>query len=64
MSEEMLKEEKQVFEISTLNIKKIGEPRVVMSNPGSKHAYFGWPSAARLQNGKIAVPGHRLYFST
>ena len=26
-----------------------------MSNPFSKHNYFGWPTAARLQNGTIAV---------
>ena len=45
-----------------MKIIKEGEPRVIMSNPGSKHAYFGWPSAARLQNGKIAVvaSGFRL----
>lgn len=32
-----------------------GEAQIIMSNPGSHHAYFGWPTAARLQNGKIAV---------
>jgi hypothetical protein len=26
-----------------------------MSNPNSHHSYFGWPTAARLQYGKIAV---------
>ena len=32
-----------------------GEARVIMSNPGSHLSYFGWPTATRLQNGKIAV---------
>ena len=26
-----------------------------MQNPDSHHNYFAWPTAARLQNGKIAV---------
>lgn len=45
-----------------MRITRIGEPTVIMSNPGSKHNYFGWPSVARLQNGKIAVvaSGFRL----
>ena len=45
-----------------MKIKLIGEPRIIMQNPGSKHNYFGWPTAARLQNGKIAVvaSGFRL----
>lgn len=34
---------------------KIGSPQIVMSNPESRHNYFGWPTVARLQNGKIAV---------
>lgn len=36
--------------------------RVIMSNPDSKHGYFGWPSAVRLKNGRIAVgaSGYRL----
>lgn len=38
-----------------MKIVRIGEPKIVMSNQGSLHSYFGWPSAARLQNGKIAV---------
>ena len=38
-----------------MKIIKIGEPQVIMSNPESKHSYFGWPTATRLQNGKIAV---------
>lgn len=36
-------------------IKKIGEVSVVMSNPYGKANYFGWPSVAMLQNGKIAI---------
>lgn len=45
-----------------MNIKKIGEPRVVMSNPGSIHRYFGWPTVTRLKNGRIALgaSGFRL----
>ena len=45
-----------------MNIRIIGEPEVIMSNPGSRHNYFGWPTVARLQNGKIAVAasGFRL----
>ncbi len=38
-----------------MKIIKIGNPKTIMSNPGSKHNYFGWPTVARLQNGKIAV---------
>lgn len=40
----------------------LGEPQVVMSNFGSKHNYFAWPTVARLQNGKLAVAasGFRL----
>ena len=33
----------------------IGEARVILQNPDSKHNYFGWPSVARLQNGDLAV---------
>lgn len=36
--------------------------KMIMDNPHSKHNYFGWPSAVRLKNGKIAVAasGFRL----
>lgn len=45
-----------------MKITKIGNPEVIMDNPYSKHRYFGWPTAARLRNGKIAVvaSGFRL----
>ncbi len=45
-----------------MKIEKIGQCRVIMSNPDSYHNYFAWPTAARLQNGKIAVvaSGFRL----
>ena len=45
-----------------MKIVRMGEPQTVMSNPESRHNYFGWPSIARLQNGKIAVvaSGFRL----
>lgn len=38
-----------------MKILQIGTPRVIMSNPQGKHNYFAWPTAAKLQNGKIAV---------
>lgn len=38
-----------------MKITLIGEPRIVMQNPDSHHNYFAWPTAARLQNGRIAV---------
>lgn len=38
-----------------MRIIKSGDVKVIMSNQGSRHNYFGWPTAARLQNGKIAV---------
>lgn len=45
-----------------MNIELIGSPETVMSNPHSRHAYFGWPTAVKLQNGVIAVgaSGFRL----
>ena len=45
-----------------MEIELIGKPKVIMSNPHSKHGYFAWPTAVRLQNGKIAVgaSGYRL----
>ena len=38
------------------------KPKIIMSNPDSRHSYFAWPSIARLQNGKLAVvaSGFRL----
>lgn len=38
-----------------MKIKKIDPCKVIMSNPDGKAGYFGWPSVARLQNGRIAV---------
>jgi len=45
-----------------MKIIPMGELKTVMSNPHSKHNYFGWPTITRLQNGKIAVvaSGFRL----
>jgi len=45
-----------------LNIKLIGEAKVVMTNTESHHAYFAWPTIAKLQNGKICVgaSGYRV----
>lgn len=40
----------------------IGKPQIIMSNPMSLHNYFGWPTVARLKNGRIAAvaSGYRL----
>lgn len=38
-----------------MKIQLIGKPETVMSNPDSKHNYFGWPTAVMLQDGKLAV---------
>lgn len=38
-----------------MNIKIIEDKKIIMSNPHSMHSYFGWPTVARLKNGKIAV---------
>lgn len=45
-----------------MKIRLIGEVKTVMSNPGGAHRYFGWPTIARLKNGRIAVgaSGYRL----
>lgn len=45
-----------------MEVTVIGQPEVIMDAPGSKHGYFGWPTAVRLKNGKIAVvaSGFRL----
>lgn len=38
-----------------MKIELIGGLKTVMSNPGSRHDYFGWPTVCRLQNGRIAA---------
>lgn len=45
-----------------MKIERIGNAKIIMSNPDSLHNYFAWPSIAKLQNGKIAVAasGYRL----
>ncbi|MBR6740486.1 MAG: exo-alpha-sialidase [Clostridia bacterium] len=45
-----------------MKIIPLGEPKIIMSNPHSKHNYFAWPTVTRLQNGKIAAvaSGFRL----
>ncbi len=45
-----------------MNIELIGSPKVVMTNTESHHAYFAWPTIAKLQNGKICVgaSGYRV----
>ena len=45
-----------------MKIKLIGSEKVVMTNTESHHAYFAWPTIAKLQNGKICVgaSGYRV----
>lgn len=45
-----------------MKITQLGKATTVMHNPDSKHNYFGWPSVAKLQNGKVAAvsSGFRL----
>lgn len=38
-----------------MKVTLMGTPQIIMSNPDSKHNYFGWPTATRLQDGRIAV---------
>lgn len=40
----------------------LGDLQTVMSNPHSKHNYFGWPTVCRLKNGRLAAvaSGFRL----
>lgn len=44
-----------------MKIKVLGAPTVIMSNDGERHHYFGWPTIARLGNGKwmLAASGFR-----
>lgn len=46
-----------------MKVTLLGKPQVIMSNPFSKYRYFGWPTVARLKNGKIAVvaSGYRFH---
>lgn len=45
-----------------MKVNLIGASKIIMSNPNGNHNYFGWPTAKRLQNGKIAVgaSGYRI----
>lgn len=45
-----------------MKIELIGKTETVMSNPDSRHGYFAWPTAVRLQDGRIMVgaSGFRL----
>lgn len=45
-----------------MKIAHIGEKKVIMSAPAMRNNYFAWPSAKRLQDGRIAVgaSGFRL----
>ena len=45
-----------------MKIIRHGDAETVMSNSGSRHNYFGWPTVTRLKNGRIAAvsSGYRL----
>lgn len=45
-----------------MRVKVLDTAQIVMSNRGSMHNYFGWPTVARLKNGRIAAAasGNRL----
>lgn len=45
-----------------MNFEILSKPRVIMSNPYSKHNYFGWPSVVKTHNGRIIIgaSGFRL----
>lgn len=45
-----------------MKVVNVDNLKIIMSNEGSRHNYFAWPTATRLQNGKIAVvaSGFRL----
>ncbi len=45
-----------------MKIQKIGTPEIIMSAPGQKRGYFGWPTVCRTKNGRIAAAcsGFRL----
>lgn len=38
-----------------MKITAISTSEIIMQNPDSIHNYFGWPTVARLQNGKLAA---------
>ncbi|MBQ3046182.1 MAG: exo-alpha-sialidase [Clostridia bacterium] len=38
-----------------MEIIRLNDAKIIMSNPDNLHNYFAWPTVARLQNGKIAV---------
>lgn len=45
-----------------MNIRLIGNVKTIMSDPEGAHPYFGWPTIARLKNGRIVVgaSGYRI----
>ena len=45
-----------------MKFRTLGEPRVIMESPYSRLNYFGWPTVARLKNGRLAAvaSGFRL----
>lgn len=45
-----------------MKVEIIIKPEIILSNPKSKHKYFGWPSVVRMKDGKIiaGASGFRL----
>ena len=45
-----------------MKIERLGDAKVIMRSDDSIHNYFAWPSAAKLQDGRIAAvaSGYRL----
>lgn len=43
------------YEVNVMKVNVLGQPEIVMSSNDSRHNYFGWPTVARLQDGRIAV---------
>ena len=45
-----------------MEFERLGDPRIIMENPDSRHCYFAWPTVARLRDGRLAVAasGFRL----
>ncbi len=50
------------MQVNSMKIELIGSPEIIMSNPYSKHNYFGWPSVIKASDSKIIVgaSGFRL----
>lgn len=49
-------------DVISVNIKRIGSSKTIISNPDGHRSYFGWPTIAKLRNNILAVgaSGYRL----